>query len=520
MTKNSRTKSVIKNSVFGIIGQLFNLIINFASRTIFIQLLGAMYLGIHGLFSNIFSILSLFELGIGSAIVYSLYKPLAEKNERKIEALMNLYAKAYKVIGLGILIIGLSILPLLKFIVTDQSNIPQFKLIFILFLTSSAVSYFFAYKRSIFLADQKNYINIINNNIFSLLTKIGQIIVLLLTKDFILYLLVQIIFTFLSNLEISIRANKIYPYLKKSTGAKLTREDMKDIKKNVSAMFLLKIGDVVINGTNNLIISSFIGLVWVGIYSNYVMLINIVQTFIGHIFTSLSASVGNLVSLENKEKALEIFNKIYFINFIIFGFSSICLFNLLNPFITLWIGKEYLLSTGVVFLIILNMYLMGIRNVLWVYINSLGLYFHFRYMPFIECTINLGVSIFLINKIGIAGVFLGTIISTLATYFFAEPYIIYKYYFKIPLYKYFIKYFTYLGMIFVIGLINLYVTSVIVVSNWLGLILKMGVNVSLICFLFSIVFYKTKEFRYFANIVFNYVKKFKKSRSTMSNTSL
>lgn len=519
MTNNSRTKNVLINTLVGIAGQLLNLILNFASRTIFINILGVTYLGVNGLFSNIFSILSLVELGIGSAIVFSLYKPLAEKNNKKLEALMGLYEKAYRVVGISILLLGIIIIPFLEFFIKEDIDIPHLKLIFSLFLINTAVTYFIAFKRSIFIADQKNYINTLNNNVFSFITKIVQIAVLVITENFILYLIVQIILVLLSNIEISIRANKHYPFLKNKTGAKLSKEDLKEIKKNISSMFLLRIGDVVVNGTNNLLISTFIGIVWVGIYSNYLMLINIIQSFISQIFNSMTASVGNLVNLEDKEKSLDIFYKIFFVNFIIYGFSSICLFILVNPFIELWIGKDFLLSTKVVFLIVLSNYLMGIRNVLWVYINALGLFYHFRYMPFLECAINLGASILLINKFGISGVFLGTIISTLTTYFIAEPYILNRHFNKLPLKRYFIRYFFYLGIMVVTGGITWTAISIIKYNTWLGFILKVIISILIITFTFIIAFYRTKEYKYFISILITFFIKIRERRTTDKSMS-
>ena len=342
MSNVSRTNAVFKNLTIGIAGQLFNLILGFVSRTVFIQQLGVVYLGVSGLFSNIFSILSLVELGIGSAIIFSLYKPIAEKDEIKIRTLMNLYAKLYRTIGVTIFILGLSLLPFLKFLIKDQTDITNLSLIFLLYLFDTVISYFFSYKRSLFNADQKAYINIINDNIYLFLSKIIQISVLIITQSFIVFLLIQILFNFLSNLSISIKAKKSYPYIKSKSRDKLSSEEFKSIKKNIVSIFLLKAGGVVVNGTDNILISSFIGIVWVGIYSNYLLLIGIIQTLINQIFTPMTASIGNLINSKSKERSLEVFYRVYFLNFLIYGFCSICLFILLNPFIKLWIGEEFL----------------------------------------------------------------------------------------------------------------------------------------------------------------------------------
>jgi O-antigen/teichoic acid export membrane protein len=516
MSTVSRTNAVIKNLFIGIAGQLFNLILGFVSRTVFIKQLGVVFLGVSGLFGNIFSLLSLVELGIGSAIIFSLYKPLAEKDEAKIKVLMNFYAKTYKIIGVVIFLLGLSLIPFLKFLIKDQPNIVHLKLIFFLYLFDTFISYFFSYKRSLFYADQKNYINVINTNVYLSISKIIQIVVLIFTQNFIIFLLVQILFTFLSNLDISIRVNKSYPFLKNKTRDNLSTEDYKSIKKNIFSLFLLKIGGVVINGTDNILISSFIGITLVGVYSNYLMLIGIIQTLISQIFTPMTASIGNLINSESKERSLEVFYRVYFINFIIYGFSCICLFILLTPFIHLWLGQEFIFTTSVVFILLLNVYLLGIRNVLWVYINSIGLFYHFRYMPFIEISLKLVLSIILLHKLGIAGIFLGTLISTVITYFITEPYILFKQYFKLPIKKYFVRYFIYISTFFITGTFVWYVTSFINDNNWTGFFIKALVTFTITGFSFLLFFYKTKEFKYLLTLSLSLFKR----RRTVSTHSV
>ncbi len=501
MLKISRTSAVVKNITAGIVGQIFNQLLGFVSRTIFIQLLGVVYLGINGLFSNIFSVLSLVELGIGSAIVFSLYKPLAEKDEYKIEALMTLYARAYKVIGFVIFFLGALFIPFLDCIIKDKPDIPDFKFIYVLFLINAVITYFFSYSRSIFYADQKNYINVLNINIFSFLTKFLQIGVLILTNSFIHYLMIQILATLLSNLDITRRAKKAYPYLKNRTGAKLSIEDLKLIKKNMSALFLLRIGSIVVNATDNLLISSFFGVVWVGVYSNYLMLISFVQGFIAQFFTPITASVGNLVNSEGKEKEIDVFLKLFFVNFIIYGFCCICLFVLMNPFITLWIGEQFLLPDAVVFVIVLNVYLMGIRNVLWVYTNALGLFYHFRFIPFFEVVINLAFSLFLLKEFGIIGVFLGATISTVTTYLVAEPYVLFKGYFKLPLKMFFERYVLYFSSTLIVGGIAWFLSALVNDALWTGFFIKLLMTVITVCTMFLVFFYKTNEFQYFTQLL-------------------
>lgn len=507
--KNNRTSYVIKNLIIGVFGQIFSQVLSFTSRTVFLYYLGVTYLGVSGLFSNIFSILSIAELGIGSAIIFSLYKPLAENDYKKISALMNLYSKAYTIVGLIIFAAGLSLTPFLDYIVKERSLIKDFSLIYLLYLLNTVITYFFSYKRALFNADQKNYVNVLNENLFSLLMKISQILVLIIARNFILFILIQIAFTFMANYSIYIKADKLYSYLKLNKKLKLSKDELSMIKKSISALFLLKIGAVVVNSTDNLLISSFLGIKWVGVYSNYYLIISLIQAFISQVHNSITSSIGNLINKECKEKSLDVFNKLLFLNFLIYGFTCIGLFNLLNPFIKLWIGDKFLLSDAVVFLIVLNFFIMGMRRVLWVYNNALGLFYQFRYMPFIEVIINLIMSILLLKKFGIAGIFLGTIISTLATYFIAEPYILYTQYFKKNLMNYFKRYFTYSGILVFTAITSYTITSSINSNSWSGFVFKFLSTIISVLVFFIFFFYRTNDFKYFLNILIGILKRIK-----------
>lgn len=446
MSQSSRIGNTLRNTSAGLIGQLFTYILTFAYRTVFIYTLGANYLGVQGLFSNILSLLSLAELGVGNAIIFSLYKPLADKNTHKIQMLMGFYAKIYRIIGCVVAVLGLALTPYLDYLIKDKPNIPHLTIIYLLFLADSVLSYFFAYKRSIIVADQKGYVNTINMTIFSFARNSVQIIWLLLFKSFIPVLIIQALSTLLSNIVISHKANKLYPFLTKSKNVEIDPETKVDLSKKIRAMMYHKIGSVVVLGTDNLLISSFVGIYWVGIYSNYVMIIGMVTTFIQQFSQALVASIGNLVSTETTVKAKETFDLLYFLNFWIYAFCTICFMTLFNPFITVWIGTEYLFNRWIVLIIVVNFYISGMRQNVLSFRNSLGLFWYDRYKPIAEALINLVASIVLLKYWGIAGVFLGTLISTVTTSLWVEPYILFKHYFKSGLISYFKKYILYLAI--------------------------------------------------------------------------
>lgn len=504
MDSNSRTKNSIKNSIITVITQVLIILISFVGRTIFIRCLGTDYLGINGLFTNILSILSFAELGVGTAIIYSLYKPVAEKDEKKISAYVNLYAKAYRVIGIIILIVGVLIIPFLPNLIKDfekYENI-NIRLVYIMFLVNSSMTYFYSYKRSLIVANQKKYIDSINRIVCLVLLNIIQILILYKTKNYILYLLIQIIFSILENIVITLIANKLYPFLNKYKKEKITTTEKKDLVKNVKSLVMHKVGSTIVSNTDNLLISAYIGLNIVGIYSNYSMIITAIKTVLNQMFSSITASVGNLNVEENYEKSNNIFSVILFGNFWIVCVISTTILAILNDFIILWVGKEYLLGLPVLIVIVVNFFLYEMRQTLFIYKNTYGLFQYDKYIPIVESIINLVTSIVLLKIWGIMGIFIGTIISTLTTCFWVEPYFLYKKKLKKSLMKYFFKYFIYvlitiIIMIITIGIVNFIVPG----SNIYLFIIKLIITFIIPNLILIILFYRKEEFKYYMNIV-------------------
>lgn len=496
-----RTKNSIRNIASGIGGQVISQMINFINRTVFIYALGQEYLGVSGLFTNILSILSLAELGVGSAIIYSMYKPIAEDNKEKVKALMQLYAKSYRFIGVIVAAIGLILTLFLNLIIKDKPDIDHLYIIYWLFLLNSVSSYFFAYKRSIISASQMEYINIINDQKFNILRNLFQIISLVLVKNYILYLTIQVIFTWISNIWISKKANKMFPYLKEEVIEPLSTDEKRTISKNIFALLTQKIGSVAVNGTDNLLISTFVGLTQVGIASNYYMIVNMINSFMMPIFTGLTGSLGNLNASNDSEKSYEVYNTIWFVSFWIVSMCSICLYLLINPFITLWIGKEYLLEYNVVIIFVINFFISGMRKTNITYINTSGLFWKERYKPLFEAFINITVSIILLKQLGLIGVFLGTFISTLTTSFWVEPYIVYKYVFKKSIIHYIVQYIKYIAVLLGVGFVSEFITAFIVIDSLGTWILKAILLVILINILFGIIYYKNRNFNSILNIL-------------------
>ena len=502
-----RTEKSIKNSISALSLQIITIIFNFIDRTIFIKVLGLNFLGVNGLFGNLISLLSLAELGVGTAMVYSMYKPMAEENHKKIRTLMKLYARVYKIIGIVVIIIGCSLLPLLDSLMTNKPDVPYLNLYFIIFVLTSSSSYFFIYKASIFVVSQKEYIVNKNNMIFIILKFILQIIILILTGNYLIYLLVSLFTSIASNVRISYKADKNYPFIKGKEVEKLSREERKSILQNISALFLHRIGNVIVNGTDNLIISKMLGVTMVGMYSNYYLIIGAINSFTNIVYNAITASIGNLNATESKEKNYMVYKNVLFSNFWLGGFCAISLIILLNPFISLWIGKEYTLNILVVLVIVVNSYFTIIRKTTLVFRNAMGLFWKDRYKPLLESVINLVVSIFLTYKFGLIGVFLGTVVSTLTTSFWIEPWVLYKYGFNMKVRGYFKIFILYVTITIIAGILTWYLACLITGSSLVVFLYKIVICIIVPNLFFLICFYKKNEFKYFQSLLHSYLKK-------------
>lgn len=506
----TRTYISIKNSIISLIAQISSIILSFITRTFFIKYLNIEYLGLNGLFSDILTMLSFAELGVGTAIIYLMYKPLSEKDEYKTSALMNLYSNIYKYIGIFIALSGLMLIPFLDILINGEYNISGIKGIYILYLINSVISYFFTYKRSIIIADQHGYISKFNIIVFSLIQNIIQILILFYTQNFYLYLIIQIICTLLSNIFISIKANNMYPFLYKYKGAKVDKQTKTTLIKNVVAMMSSKLGSVIVSGTDALLISAFVGIESVALYSNYKLISNTVKSIIIQIIEPITATVGNITVTESKEYSYNIFKKIYFINLIIAFFVCTFLFALINPFITIWIGQKYILDMKIVFMIVLNLYIIQMRQPSIIYINTYGLFWQIKWKSILEAIINLVVSIFLLYylHLGILGVLIGTFISNVLTNVWWEPQVVFKYGFKISSVEYFIL----LLRDIIIFVLNIIIVNKICVlfnySNIGQIIINLIVALIISLLMFSIIYCKNKEFKYSINLIKNiFVKK-------------
>lgn len=496
----NRKKATFKNLTYAFAGQFLGMISLFISRVFFLKILSSEYLGINGLFSNILTVLSFAELGFGTAITYSLYKPLAENNISKIKAYMNLFKKIYFCVGISIILIGSCITPFIKLFINEMPDIPNINFIYFLYVLNTGISYFLSYKKTLIIANQKRYIVTFYRYLCYVLVNIFQIIGLYIFRSYIVYMLIQIFFTVLENILVTLKANKMYPYLLKNN-EKLNTNSKKEIFKNTRAMMMHKVGSIAINSTDNIILAKMVGLTSVGIYSNYLIIKQALISVTGQIYNSLSAGIGNLCAEEtNLIKRIDVFNKLNFISFTIYSFTSICLLNLIKPFISLWIGNEYLISNLSTIVFIIIYYLTGMRNPVLTYRESLGLFYKDRYKALIEAIVNLILSIWLAPKFEILGVLLGTLISMVTVSIWVEVYILYKYGFKSKVEMYYKDYFEYLIFTFIMSLISYAFCSIIKCKIiFVEIIIRLVISITIYCAFMLGIAYKKGMFEILNN---------------------
>ncbi len=429
-------KQPFLNAITAALASFASIIIGLIAKNIFLQILGIEYLGLNGLFSNIIAALSILELGFGTAIIYNMYRPVAHNDHETVKSLMHFYKKAYRLIALAVLGIGLAIIPFLPFFIKEITIPINVNLIYILFILDVAASYLLSYKRSILYVHQKNSTISLVHIGYLIMLNIVQLTALALTKNYYLYLIIKIFADILENLVITIIANHQYPYITESNVKKLETVVEKDIFKKIRAMFFHKVGKYIVLGTDNIIISKYLGLTTVGLYSNYQLVISSIDGLIGQGINALTPTIGHLLITKSKDETFNTFSKIRFINFWLATVSGCCLLTVMQPFITLWIGKEYLLGTITLAILVFIYFQNLMRWTYNIFKEAAGIFHEDRFVPLIESAINIITSILLVKLIGLPGVFIGTAISSLALWCYSYPKFVYAKLFKRSYFQY------------------------------------------------------------------------------------
>ncbi len=419
----------IRNVKYAVLNSFFVSILPFITRTVFIRVLGRNYLGIDALFLNIINFLEIVNIGIGGAITYSVYKPIAENDVEKCKTLFHLYKKCYYAMGSIIFFAGICLMPFLNVIVKDMPDIPEsIYLIYTIILAGVVSGYFFADKQCIINAYQNAYIISQFKMVIAVIVNGLEIAFMFLTKQYLIYLVLHTFQNLVLNVLLARKCKVLYPQYFEGKPKKLEEEDKRNILRNTAAMMMNRMGSLIINCSDNIVISMIVGVDSVGLYSNYLSIKNVINSTASMFTSSLTASIGNLnaeLSSKNQEHIKEVFDHIFFLNYFIYAICSICLFALLEPFIAIWIGQEYQMGDAIVLIVVLNFYFLGVQKTAEQFKAACGLYWEDRYRVFVESIINIIVSVLLAKRLGVLGVLIGTLVSDIAVTFWLEAKIVF-----------------------------------------------------------------------------------------------
>ncbi len=501
MKQRSRTEYSLINMLTGVVGYGINTLVGFICRIIFVRVFGEDYLGVNGLFTNILSMLSLAELGVSSAIVYALYKPIAQKDEKKIAAIMQYYRKAYAVIGCVVTAIGLALMPFLDWIITEPPKVEEsIYLLYALYLAGTSISYFFSYRQSLLIAAQRQYVTAGYNYIQTIGQSILQIGYLLITRDYIGYLLIQIAGGILYNIAISAKAGKDYPYIREKQVEPLSAEEKKSLFVNIRALAINKVSGVFVNSTDNIAITYFSGLSSVGFASNYSLLSNILGGVIGLVFNALPGSVGNLNATTDNEGRYRFFKVLNLTNFWLFGWGAIGIAFVSGDLVQLVFGAKYVLPFYIPLIIGINSFTVGMLQACYVYKSTLGLFRHGQNLLFFTGIINLVLDVVFGRMWGVFGIFLATLVARLCTNLWYEPYAVYRYGFQKSPWLYVKRYVRFIGVLLLAGGLCWFLCSLCHFTILVNVLLKVGICTLVPNGVFLLLFARTEELSYLKGI--------------------
>lgn len=500
MDNEARVTHAKKNVMYSMITYVILMVLTLLSRKIVVSQLGDNVAGLEGLFREILNFLNLVESGVGIAIMFSLYKPFAEGDRTQIKSLLSMYSKVYKICGTIVLVAAVFITPFLKIFIKDNVNMLYVQGCFLLYIVDTVITYYFSYKICLLNASQNLYIVSFWDFVFKFMRAVMQILVLMKFKSFAAYIVVQIVTNILYLITINSIISKKFAWLKHEKVEEV--KGKKQIIKNIKALFVHKIGAFVVFSTDNLLITSFLSLKISTVFMNYNMITTFCRNFMIKIFDALTASIGNLLVEANKEKAYDIFKKLFFFNFWISSFVTISLYNCIDSFIVVWISDKYLLSQSVVIVLLINFYIATMRLSVDKFKDSAGLYYEDRYAPICEAVINLVSSIILVRKMGLIGIFIGTLISNLSVIFWIKPKIVFNNIFHKSFFEYlayYLRYICYSIVPFILTRISFkFISSDNSIINFL---IRVILSIIIINLTYVVMFYKKTEFKYYKNLI-------------------
>ncbi|GHU80309.1 sugar translocase [Clostridia bacterium] len=506
-----RKKLAARNAFVAVILNIVTVLIGFVAQKVFIETLGEYYLGINGLFSSIIGILTMADMGVGSAVSYYLYGYLAKNKKDNIVALLRFYRKICHIVAGVVLVAGVIVMFFIpSFIDLEMSHL-EASMIFMMFILDAMFTYLLMYKRVLLQSDQKNYIISAAHIGYIVVVKAAQIVTLLVLRNFYVYFLIGVAGKVIESVVLNKIVDRQYPYILEKEQVSLDRKISSGIRQRVHGLIYHRIAAYVVTGTDNLLIAKFFGVVQVGLYSNYFMLISGVNMLFSQAFYSATASVGNLLIKTSKDYSFGVIKKIIFASSWIYMWAGICLILMVEPFIRLWLGEGFLLGMSVLVWLSISFYIEGVRVALNTLLEAGGITYENRFVPVFEMVSNIVLSIVFAHFFGLSGIFMGTVASKLVLHFYGYP----KYAFgmvlrrgRLEYVRVFVKYAIITAVIWVVsGFIG---RAIIVDNIFIELVLRLGFCFIVPNALFIISQFKTVEFRYFKELLGTLVRKFLK----------
>lgn len=494
MGDSSRTSNTLKNVFAAWGGQAIYAIGSFAVRAVLISQLAQVFVGLESLFSSILTILSLADLGFGSAIVFALYDPLAKGDKEAVKSLMRLFKRVYIAIGIVIIVIGAALTPNITMLLgPDCPDIPMIQAYFFCFVLNTGVSYFFSYRGSLLMADQKSYIVYLITYAFQIVMCVAQISVLLLTQNYLYFLICMISSTLFQNIVIAVVSGKRYPYLKEKDVKPIDKDVLRDVKQNIVGLFMHKVAGACSTPASNLIITNVVGIGVTSLYGNYLMIVNALTQVLTKMFDSIIASVGNLGVTESKERQNEVFRTTFFINGLLYMVISCGFVCAVDPFIDFLAGPEWRLDPVTVFLVVFLFYVKGMRDAGLSFTSAYGLFWKTKWKAVLEAIFLPVLALILAFPFGLNGVLIGCAISSLGISTIYEGWAVYKYGLERPLSEYLILFGKYLLLTTVTMAGLLYVCEMIPVNGLLGFFLKGAIGVIVSTVIWMVLYRNTRE---------------------------
>ncbi len=503
MTEKNRAKNLALNVAIGYATQIGIILLQFVGRRIFVHFLSEEYLGINGLYSNILNVLSIAELGLNTVVQFYFYKPVAEDNKPMIKALSRFFSKIYCMIAVGVMVLGVALVPFLKYIINSDMPQKEFVLYYLLFLFNTVISYFAAQKIALLAAYQDNRLQKIVTLGTNLLLQILHIVVLAIWKNYTVYVVATIATTLLNVLLLNLLCSYKYPYLKGQS--EVVEIERKPIIRNVFSTFIYKIGGVLLNNTDNILISVIVSTAAVGFYSNYHMVVAAIQGFIAIVTTALVSMVGNLAAESNKVELKNTFQAMLLFYHFVAAFGMISFIFLFNDLIVFWLGEGFVMDQGTVFAISLNFYLTNAISPVWMYREATGLFSKVKFLMLITAAVNATLSVIFGIHWGVCGIILATSLSRIVTAVWYEPRILYKNVFGTTTISYWLqqgKYFLFTAIAF--G--GAYLIARMMPTGILFMLLKAVIFLVLCAVIFLLGTWRSSEARYIKALMKRFIK--------------